>query len=63
MKEIRLCWVSVRTTGPYREAIVFGSWTPDNEKSRKELQAIVVAGTQVWGEGSHWIQERELETL
>jgi len=63
MKEIRLCWVAVRITGLYREPIEYGEWCPDTEASRQNLQKIVDAGVKVWGEGSHWIQEREVETL
>jgi len=60
MKEIRLCWVSVLNSGPFREPLEFGAWCPDNEVSRKEIQHIVDTGIRVWGEGSHWMQEREM---
>ena len=63
MKEIRLCWVAVRTTGPFREPIEYGKWCPDTEAARRELQHIVDTGIKVWGEGSHWIQERDMVPL
>ncbi len=63
MREIRLCWVSTINSGPFREPLEFGVWCPDDETSRSEIEHIVDTGNQVWGEGSHWIQERELSTL
>jgi hypothetical protein len=63
VKEIRLCWTAVRTTRIDGEIGECGSWCPDTDSSRKELSEILEAGNQVSGDGSHWIQERELETL
>jgi hypothetical protein len=59
MGEIRLCWLSV----PRHDGEVFecGPWQPDG--TREQLLEILEAGNKVMGEGSHWIQERELETL
>jgi len=63
MKEIRLCWVLTRTTTIDGEPIEYGPWCPDSETSRHGLQYFVDACVQAGGEGSHWIQEREVETL
>ncbi len=63
MREIRLCWTAIRTVHIDGAIVECGSWYADTEASRKELSEILDAGNQVWGEGSHWLQERELETL
>jgi hypothetical protein len=55
--EIRLCWKSApRIDG---EVFECGPWKP--EGSKDELLAILEAGNQVSGDGSHWIQERDVE--
>ncbi len=63
MREIRLCWTAFRTTHIDGQVVECGSWWPDNEEYRKELSDILDAGNEVWGAGSHWLQERVLETL
>ncbi len=58
MHEIRLCRKSVpRIDG---EVFECGPWKP--EGSKDELLAILEAGNQVNGDGSHWIQEREVDS-
>ena len=63
MREIRLCWTAIRTTRIDGEIVECGSWCPDTEASRKELAEILDAGNQVWGQGSHWLQEREISAI
>ena len=63
MKEIRLCWIATRERSPYHEAIEYGEWCHDTVAARQNLQDIVDAGIKVWGPESHWLQEREVETL
>jgi len=56
MGEVRLCWRSVpRIDG---EVFECGPWQP--EGARGKLMEILEAGNQVNGEGSHWIQERNV---
>ena len=63
MKEIRLCWTAIRKEHTDDEVIECGPWYPDNEASRTQLMEILEAGLQVWGDGSHWIQEHEFSPL
>jgi hypothetical protein len=63
MKEIRLNWVSTRKTTEDGQPVERGPWYPDTDASRRELGEILEAGLEVWGEGSHWILERESEGL
>jgi hypothetical protein len=63
MKDIRLRWDPIRKTTVDGQLVEYGPWCPDTEASRSELGEILEAGLQVCGEGSHWIQERESETL
>ena len=59
MGEVRLCWKSIpRIDG---EVFECGPWKP--EGSKDELLAILEAGNQVNGDGSHWIQERQVNEL
>ena len=63
MKEIRLCWTAVRTNELNVEIVECGPWYPDTDASRNDLGAILEAGLQTMGEGSHWIQEHEFSPM
>lgn len=42
------------------ESLRFGAlWTPDSPQVRQAYASIVEAGIEVYGPGSHWIDERE----
>jgi hypothetical protein len=32
---------------------------PDTPENRRTLEQIIVAGNETYGEGTHWIEERE----
>ena len=59
MGEIRLCWRSVRRIDG--EVFECGPWQPAG--TRDKLMEILEVGNQVNGEGSHWIEEREVEGI
>ena len=60
MNEIRLCWLSTRKTVGDSEPVEYGAWFLDTKGTRQKLVKLVEAGSEAWGEGTHWIQEREL---
>lgn len=59
MIEIRLRWNVVGRTNLADELIGGGTWCPDIPENRKDLEIIMQSGNEVYGEGSHWIEERE----
>ena len=63
MKEIRLRWLPTRKTSVDGHAVECGPCCPDTDASRRELGEVPEAGLQVCGDGSHWLQERESQTL
>jgi hypothetical protein len=63
MKEIRLRWLPTRKTTVDGHAVECGPWCPDTDASRRELGEVLEAGLQVCGDGSHWLQQRESQTL
>jgi hypothetical protein len=36
-----------------------GLWHPDTPENRRTLEQVMAAGNETYGEGSHWIEERE----
>lgn len=56
MKEIQLRWMVSR--GAMRKR-GFGIWHPDTPDNRKTLEAVRDAGNETFGDGTHWIVERE----
>jgi hypothetical protein len=58
MKEIRLCWAT-HVVHHEAQAKDGGLWTPATEEVRRDYQVIADVGNEVYGAGSHWIQERE----
>jgi hypothetical protein len=63
MRDIRLRWVSIREMTIDSQPVESGPWCSDTVASRHELGAILEVGQQEWGEGSHWIEERESDPL
>jgi hypothetical protein len=59
MIEIRLCWDVVGRENLVGEPIDGGTWCTDTPENRKTLETIEEAGNEVYGEFSHWIEERE----
>ena len=58
MKEIRLMWQSTSEEGAETSR---GStpWHPDSPEWRDMLTTLAEAGTDVFGQGTHWLEERE----
>lgn len=58
MKEIRVCWVP---RVHHHELVdrTNGLWMPDTPDNRRDLEVIVEVACEVYGEGSHWLEERE----
>lgn len=44
------------TDGGWPKGLV---WTPDTPAHRRELELLVKVGNRLYGEGSHWFEERE----
>lgn len=59
MAEIRVAWSLIGRTDPTGRPIQAGLWHPDNNENRRTLQAVVDAGNETYGLGTHWIEERE----
>ncbi len=57
MIEIRLRW----TKGQSKETGTpgVGLWHPDTPENRETLRIVMWAGNETFGEGTHWIEERE----
>jgi len=36
-----------------------GTWFPDNESNRRDLEIIVEAGNEAYGPGTHWLEWRQ----
>lgn len=59
MTEIRVAWSVAGRTDQTGRPIQAGIWHPDNAENRRTLQAIVDAGNETYGPGTHWIEEHE----
>jgi len=59
MKEIRLAWSILGRTNHVREPTQNGLWMWATEENHQELRVIADVGNEVYGEGTHWIEERE----
>jgi len=57
MKEIRVRWRRGEFDEGGRE-VTGGLWHPATPVNREIAERIVRAGEEVYGEGSHWIEER-----
>lgn len=56
MTEMRLCWDPA--VDPEREVECAGPWLPLTDESVETLEALVVAGADGYGDGTHWVERR-----
>jgi alkanesulfonate monooxygenase SsuD/methylene tetrahydromethanopterin reductase-like flavin-dependent oxidoreductase (luciferase family) len=59
MPEIRLCWrpeIVHYGDDPTRHS---GAWLVATPESRSDIEIIMASANEVYGAGSHWIEERE----
>lgn len=58
MKEIRLCWAEhvVHHEDRVKDG---GLWTPATEEACRDFQIVAETGNEIYGPGSHWVEERE----
>jgi hypothetical protein len=59
MKEIRICWRSDVIKHEEAERQHGGLWFPWTLERLATLRAIEEAGNEIFGSGSHWLEERE----
>jgi hypothetical protein len=59
MKEIRVRWLPGLHDDDEGNLADGGTWFPDAPATRQELTAIIQAGLDKSGAGSHWLEERE----
>ena len=59
MTEIRVRWNIVGRENRIYEEIFGGVWAPDTPENRQDYKTIVEVGCEVYGPGSHWLEERE----
>lgn len=59
MMEIRVGWVFGLHETEAGEPKDGGTWFPDNETNRRELEIIVEAGNEACGPATHWLEERQ----
>lgn len=60
MTEIRVCRkpeVEAHTDGGWPEGLV---WAADTLERRRELGLLARAGNRLYGDGSHWIEKRDV---
>jgi hypothetical protein len=54
-REVRVCWIKgLAPHGPQ----MAGLWHPDTPKNRTKLTAIMQVGNEIFGRGTHWLEER-----
>ncbi|TSD59062.1 hypothetical protein FFI97_001650 [Variovorax sp. KBS0712] len=57
MKEIRLGWA--REVSHLKHQIqAAASWKPETPVLRRDLEIMAEVGNEVFGDGTHWIEER-----
>ena len=59
MKEIRLCWSIIGRESLVGEPIQGGLWHPETDETRHDLEIVRDCGNEQYGDGTHWIEERE----
>lgn len=59
MKEIRSRWDPTRVNRTDHANGGCGPWMPNSRQNRLSLNVLVYAATQVFGPGTHWIDERQ----
>ena len=58
MKQIRLCWTT-QVSHLKHEIQTTAEWTPTTPHLRQDYEIMVRAGNEVFGPGTHWIEELE----
>lgn len=56
LKELRVCWIKGLDPALEPEG---GLWHPDTPGNQLKLKAIMQVGNEIFGRGTHWIEERE----
>ena len=59
MNEIRVRWIFGLHENDAGMPTDGGTWFPDNESNRRDLEIIVEAGNESYGPGTHWLEERQ----
>lgn len=59
MTEIRVCWSIEGREDLIGRPIQGGLWSPDTPDTRQAYEIIVEEGNRAYGEGTHWMEERE----
>lgn len=55
-REVRVCWIKgLAPQGPQ----MGGLWHPDTPRNRIKLTAIMQVGNEIFGRGTHWLEERQ----
>ena len=62
MTQVRVCR-SKRVLTAKNECIAQGAWEPMTLSRTQDLELIVEAGNKTFGEGSHWLEERDLANV
>lgn len=60
MKEIRVAWTLGLHENVGGDPISGGAWLPDTPAVREELEIIIAVSIESYGEGTHWLEEREV---
>ena len=59
MRQVRVCRSS-RIEARHEPLASFNAWTPATPDVEEDFQVIVSAGNEVFGKGTHWIEERHV---
>ncbi|WP_162594231.1 hypothetical protein [Variovorax sp. PBL-E5] len=55
-REVRVCWIKGLAAHGTQMG---GLWHPDTPKNRTKLTAIMQVGNEIFGRGTHWLEERQ----
>jgi hypothetical protein len=59
MKEIRLGW-AIEVSHLKHQIQAAASWRRETSALRRDLEIMVEVGNEVFGKGTHWIEERSV---
>jgi len=59
MTEIRLAWSIQDRKDLTGRPVDGGLWHPDTPANREAITITMEAGNEAYGDGTHWIEERE----
>ncbi|MDP9898947.1 GGDEF domain-containing protein [Variovorax ginsengisoli] len=62
MKEIRLSW-SPDVSHQEHDMRSYGNWTPFAAELRRDYEIVAETANEIFGEGSHWVEERQVRRL